>query len=298
MSDEVSNAAKTLNNAKKEKKLKIKDVPHTAAPNAVNLAAEVRPAGKNIDTEPIRGNVVDEQFPTEALTQADEQDEIMTMKLALQEKDKPGVTKFGLLTAKEDDFKWLAKKKELETEAEFQTWFAEGYDRASPEQKKIARELYPSFYQQRLHKLHKDVELQKRIAEIQLNGIQSKEDLILQFAIEMGFIDGDPLENILHPERAAAAKDKATQQKNFRRGLLNPRRLPRGDWGPRTRMQNAQGLTGKKADALFPGTPAYKLGTSRGDVNYGFSAYGKDKFLTETEESTSQWSKLAEVLDL
>lgn len=298
MSDEVSNAAKTLNKAKKEKKLKIKDVPHTAAPNAVNLAAVVRPETEDIDTEPIRGNVVDEQFPTEALTQGDEKDEIMTMKLALQEKDKPGVTKFGLLTAKEEDFKWLAKKKELETEAEFQAWFAQGYDRASPEQKKIARELYPSFYQQRLHKLHKDVELQKRIAEIKLNGIQSKDDLILTFAIESGFIDGDPLENILHPERAAAAKEKDIQQMNFRRGLLNPRRLPRGDWGSRSRKENAKGLTGKTSGALFQGTPAYKLGTSAGTENYGFSAYGKDQFLTSEEEKTSQWSKLAEVLDL
>lgn len=300
MSAEISNAGRTLAGAKK-KHVKVKDLTKTAGPNAVNMAAFVeRPDNKSIDEQPLRDNaVVDEQFPTDALGQETEEDVLMTEKLQLQkefqEAGKPGVTPFGVLQAKDSDFQWLQKKREQEIEANFQAWFAQGYDRATPEQKKIARELYPEFYAQRMRYLDKQIELQRDIARIKLEGPKTKEDMILLFSIEAGFIDGEPLKHILDPEAAEKAKAKEEQQLRFRRGLLNPRRLPRGDWGTKTREINAQSLTGKKSAGLYGGTPAYRLGTTVGQTSYGFSAFGD---IDEKQEMAVQWSRLKNALDL
>lgn len=221
-------------------------------------------------TTPLRSaGAVDEQFPTAALSKSDPRDAIQTAKLELQAEAAPGVTKFGKLVATDSDFEWLRSKREKEAEANFQQWFASNFDHMSPEQKQMARELWPEFYEQRLELLRKQVNLQQRIAELKVSGIKNKDDLMLQYAIEAGFIDADPLENILHPERVKASQDLAARQKKYVRGLFNPRRLPRGDWGPNDRAHNAQTLMGKSA-AAFGSVPAYELGT--GDK--GFSAVG------------------------
>lgn len=300
MSADLSEAGRTLAGAKK-KHVKISDIPKTASPNAVNMAAFVeRPGNKPIEEQPLRNNqVVDEQFPTDALGQETEDDVVMTEKLQLQkqfqDQGKPGITPFGVLEAKDSDFEWLQKKREQEIEANFQAWFAQGYDRATPEQKKIARELYPEFYAQRMRYLDKQIELQRAIAKIKLEGPKTKEDMILLFAIEAGFIDGEPLKHILDPEAAQKAKQKEEQQLRFRRGLLNPRRLPRGDWGTNVRQINAQALTGKKSEGLYGGTPAYKLGTRVGATSHGFSAFGD---IDEKQEMQVQWERLKNALEL
>lgn len=133
----------------------------------------------------------------------------------------------------------------------------------------MARELWPEFYEQRLALLRKQVNLQQRIAELKVTGIKNKDDLMLQYAVEAGFVDADPLENILHPERAAASQDRSARQANYVRGLFNPRRLPRGDWGPHARAYNATQLLGR-SPATFGAVPAYELGTN----DKGFSAVG------------------------
>ncbi len=146
----------------------------------------------------------------------------------------------------------------------------------SPEQKQMARELWPEFYQQRLALLRKQVNLQQKIAELKVTGIKDKDDLMLQYAIEAGFIDADPLENILHPERTLASQDKTKRQSQYVRGLFNPRRLPRGDWGPSVRGHNAQSLLGRDGTS-FGHVPAYELGTG----GKGFSSVGPVDEMTE-----------------
>lgn len=63
--------------------------------------------------------VVDEQFPTNALTSSDPRDRLISEKLQLS-KDTPGVTPFGQLIASDSDFHWLQQKREKEAEANFQ----------------------------------------------------------------------------------------------------------------------------------------------------------------------------------
>ena len=252
------------------------------APNAI-----VQPAGKDggprSETEfkdtPIRSpTAVAEQHPADFSRDGDAtQDARMIAKLELQkesqEQGKPGMTPLGALAATDADFDWLKSLREHEAQINYDQWFASWFDSASPAQKELALKLDPDFYQRRAKLLDKDLALARRLVRLKIFGPQSRDDVILQYAAEAGFIDADRIEHLLHPERAAKAQSKQENQSRFRRGLLNPRRLPRGDWGPWKRSQNAQELFGKNESAFGP-TPAYQLGTMQGGSPVGFSAVG------------------------
>lgn len=210
----------------------------------------------------------DEQFPSNGYSAEDERDALMQEKLKTQidPVQHPGVTPFGVLQAKDSDFEWLRKKRESEAYANFSAWFAQNFDKMSPVQKQEAKRLFPRFYQERLEQLDRTIALQGKLAKLKLLGIEDKDDLLLQYAAEAGYIDADPLEHILHPERAKAQADRAQRQTRYQRGLFNPNRLLRGDWGDSKRKANADAIFSKRTASA---TPAYDLGTTR-----GFSAAG------------------------
>lgn len=238
----------------------VRNLEDEASPNAISFAPERDLANTNLRDK----NAMDEQFRTSAYTTKDKQDELMTAKLLLQ--TAPGVTEFGVLEAKDSDFLWLQKKREQADYANFSNWFAENFDKMDPAQKKLARDMFPTFYQERLEQLHKDVALQGKLAEIKLMGVQNKDDLMLQYAMESGYIEADPLENILHPERSKDAKALVNRKLRYGRGLLNPRRLVRGDYGTTHRYTNADDLISHKMDIR---------NAQRGDPtqNVGFSSW-------------------------
>lgn len=252
------------------------------APNAI-----VQPAGKDggprteaqFKAAPLRSESdVAEQFPADFSRKGDAtQDTRMMAKLELQKASqdagKPGVTPFGVLTASDTDFEWMQSLREHEAEVNYDAWFASWFDRASPAQKEIALKLDPGFAERRARLLDEDLDLARKIVRLKIFGPQTQDDLILQYACEAGFIDADRIEHLLHPERAQKAQEKEANQSRYVRGLLNPRRFPRGDWGQRKRETNAQKLMGKDAAAFGP-TPAYQLGTTVGGEPRGFSAVG------------------------
>lgn len=269
------------------------EIPTTVSPNAVLMAGGKdgadRPAGDLKNTETRQRGAVDEQFPTDALTRSSKKDVLMTEKLQLQKKSEelgtPGITPFGKLIAEKEDFAWLRGIREEEAEADFQQWFATNFDHMSPEEKQYAREILPEFYAQRVKQLKKDISLASKVAELKLLGIQDKEDLMLQYALESGVLDVNRIQNLLNPEKAYKAQQSKRRNFLFRRGLLNPRRLPRGDWGPRTRKDNADAALSTKL------TGAEKLGIG----DRGFSAYtpGLSSSNQVPEwEGRSQWNQL------
>lgn len=267
-------------------KAKKKDIPTTVAPNAVAMGG--MPDGTERSEATLAGHeireagVVDEQFATEALTKPDERDAMMAMKMELQDTAAaPGVTKFGVMVQSDEDLKWLQGKREQEAEANFQQWFATNFDRMSVTEKKLAREIWPEFYEQRRALLKKDIALAEKLVDLKLMGIQSADDLKLAYAAEAGFIDADRIHNLLHPEQAAANQSKQQRQANFVRGLFSPRRLPRGDWGPNDRETNAISLLGRTATTVGN---AHKLGTT----GHGFSAIGPT---TSSEEMQSSFAR-------
>lgn len=246
-------------------------------------------------TNPLRKvDGVDEQFPTDALGAEDPRDEIMSAKLSSQDPVYPGETPFGQLIAKDSDFEWARRKREAEAYANFQQWFALNFDKMSPPQKEIAKKLFPRFYQERLRQLDRTVELQRKLAKLKLLGPEDSNDLMLQYAAEAGFIESDPLHAILHPEEAQKQKDAASRRERYSRGLLNPRRLARGDWGTGKRKENAEGIFG---DGRIPGgsNAAYKLGV--GDA--GFSAFGtvSDDYTQDNAEHKGLFSQQMDFME-
>lgn len=201
---------------------KIRDEQMKMAPDAVNLAAGVRTAAQLSGVAPRTHGVMDEQFPTEGLTAYDERDKVMEAKLALQDPARPGYTKFGKLDAKDEDFKWLAKKQAVVEAANFQQWFAKEFDRMSPAEKKRAKELYPEFYAQRKKLLKKQTKNLFDLARIKLEGIESKEDLMKTYMAETGRLDVGPLKHLLNPEQDDSIFSDGNNKKRFQRGLANP----------------------------------------------------------------------------
>lgn len=277
-------ATKTVTFQAKDKSAKkvdsaMQEIHESSNPNQVAMAAGVdgtndrtlpgRTTSQTLEQTALRQpGAVDEQFPTTALTKKDARDVMMTDKLALA--DEEGITPFGQLIATDEDFAWLRGKREKEEEANFQQWFALNYDHMNPEGKAIARDLWPDFYAQRDQTLDETVELQRRIAKMKLHGIRTVKDLFLQYAIESGYIQADPLEHVIHPEKAAAAKNRATRQERYGRGLFNPRRLPTKSDGIQTRAENAQMIMQRGAgDSTL--APAF-AGTEYKGIRRGFAS--------------------------
>lgn len=258
--------------AAKETTKKLRQIQDDAEPAQVSVLD-----GEALDRPekgiPIRDpQTVDVQFPT-TFQSHDPRDKAMAAKLAMA--NEKGVTPFGQLIASEADFDWVERKRLEEEEANFQAWFAANYDKQAPHVKKMAHQLFPDFYKQRMKMLEKNVRMQQRVAELKLNGVQSKEDLYLQYAIESGIIPSDPLEHILHPEKIEMNKEAETRQGQFVRGLLNPRAYDR-------RAANASGVR-YSARALLSETRkedvnAWKLGLTKGGTEYGFSANEYPKY--------------------
>lgn len=192
-------------------------------PDSVNLAPAQR-ATALADTKPRARDVQDEQFPTNGLQAKEAMDREMMARLKLQQDaTKPGVTPFGKLEARPEDFKWLQRKQAAEEAANFQLWFAKEFDMMNPADKKRAKELYPEFYTQRKKLLKQQAKNLVNLARIKIEGITSKEDLITTYLAETGRLDIGPLNNLLNPEKDTEATRYA--QARFKRGLLSPFRV-------------------------------------------------------------------------
>lgn len=212
-------------------------------------------------------NDMDEQFPSSGYQAQEDKDALMASKLSSQTTQ--GVTPFGVLQAKDSDFEWLRRKREASEYANFSAWFATNFDKMDVTQKRLAKQLFPQFYQERLEQLDRSIALQGRLAKLKLLGIEGKDDLLLQYAAEAGFINADPLENILHPEKAKANHDQAQRQLRFSRGLLNPNRLLRGDWGVETRAKNSAQIWEGRPASGAPGLGVDGVGFSAGGTLSG-----------------------------
>lgn len=196
---------------------------------------------------------VDEQFPTAAHIDSDPRDPMLALKAELVEKNMkeqgekaiPGVTQLGMLQAKDSDFQRLIEIREKELEKQFEQWFATNFDRMDPTHKAMARNLFGKFYNDRLNNLDTNLETTKRIARLKITGPQTKEDLYLMYAMEAGLIDTDYLDNLLHPEKVERNQNEEARQANYRRGIFNPKRFVRGDWGLKDRKVNATAVLGR-----------------------------------------------------
>lgn len=194
------------------------------APDQVNMANANQRTPADLAAADIREpGVMDEQFPTDALTQYDKRDRVQNAKLQLGEGMPMGYTPFGKMEAKDSDFDWYQKKQAAVELANFQRWFAKEFDLMSPVQKKRAKELYPEFYAQRKRLLRKQAKNLFDLARIKLEGIDKFKDLVKVYMAETGRLDVGPLKTLLNPEMVNLGDDAQLKNKAaFQRGLANP----------------------------------------------------------------------------
>lgn len=282
----ASGSAKSIDTA-------VRNLQEKATPDQISMPTE-RPNNADFEDMPLREGQ-DMQFPTGALQNKSKEDELMAAKIALQQQAvggpqaQVGVTPFGVLTAQDKDFLWLRKKQEAEAKANYEAWLSTNFDMADPVHKQWLRDAIPWYFNERQTQLERNLALQKRIAEIRLHGIRSKEDLLVQYALESGLIDMSTLTNIMEPEKAVLAKNDAARRVRYGRGLLNPRRLVQGNIGF-GRLANAERGTGKSAAQLGD---AYMLGSTDNGTSYGFSSIGE---VTPAQRATAgAWQQFKEL---
>lgn len=252
------------------------------APDAVNMAMD-QPADRLANVPPRSRDVMDEQFPTDRLDAKDERDKLMDAKIRLSQGMPPGVTPFGKMTYSDEDAKWLLRKQKAVEAANFQQWFAQWFDRASPADKAKAKKLVPTFYTQREDLLKRQCQNLFDVAKIKLNGVESYSDLLKQFELETGRLDVGPLNTLLNPE---SDPEKANAQGRFRRGLLSPWRVFGEEAFP---LDGRTGVAQRGYEQSQWSNRAFDIpGTINLGAKTGFPPFHSD----ETNQKTGEWWQL------
>lgn len=190
---------------------RVETIVKESKPNQVTLAPPKDQAGRpGLPTKPAGSIYQNQQFPTAYLTAEDERDLMMQTRLAIGDS-------LGQQTFKDEDADWLLKKVQAAKDADFQSWFARNFDNSSVTHKKFAREIFPEFYKQRLQTFETNLDTLRKLARIKIRGLETAEDVALQYAADQGLLPLNDLKNLLNPGQADAADQRAA----FERGVFN-----------------------------------------------------------------------------
>lgn len=138
----------------------------------------------NAQTDFQRGREMDNQFP-QPLFDVDPYSENLRIKQAiLTEGDgRPQVT------VSDKDVEYFKRLKAQQTRAKFQQFLANIFDYSDPANRDKFLRLFPEYTQIREKLISNRQHLEARIASLLLTGVQSKEDVELWFALNMGDVD-------------------------------------------------------------------------------------------------------------
>lgn len=165
----------------------------------------------SLPNQPAGSTDTAEYFPTAYLSAADERDLMMQTRLQIG-------NDLGQQQFKEQDAEWLLKKIRAAKDADFQAWFAKNYDKSSVTAKAWGREVFPEYYKQRMATLDINLDTLRKLARIKIRGVETPEDVALQYAADQGLLPMEQLSDILHGGGVSTLKDR---QAAFQRGLFN-----------------------------------------------------------------------------
>ena len=171
----------------------------------------------NVVQIPTQGSGVAGQFPVQLGT-ADPMDVQMSIR---QQAITPGTAEvpgMGLAIADQPVFDYLERKKEDEFMAQFMAYVNAQANLDSPAEAAWWFERFPWLKEKRLAEIERMATLQKRLAQIQVTGIQNEDDMKLMFAIQQGLITvpTKPI-NEMYDE-----PNRWTDLNNFKKGLFSP----------------------------------------------------------------------------
>lgn len=98
---------------------------------------------------------------------------------------------FGQVHATDEDFKWLVKKHEIRRALEYDKIFMQMFDINDPLHLDKMRQIYPDFFKNREKIIDAIADMQKRLAYIQLTGIQTKNDADFLIELKMSSLPKD-----------------------------------------------------------------------------------------------------------
>lgn len=163
-----------------------------------------------------RDNGMAGQFPVQLGT-ADPMDVQMGIRQQLVGK-RGEVDGMGIAIADQPVFDYLERKKEDLFLAEFQAYVNAQANLGEPAEAAWWYERFPWLKEKRLQEIDRVSDLQKRLAQINVTGIQNEDDMRLLFGIEQGFIKvpTKPVQDLY--EDTARFK----QPKDFISGIFSP----------------------------------------------------------------------------
>ncbi len=143
----------------------------------------------------------------------------------------------------EKDLKWLLGQETKTELVNFEKWFYTTLKPGSdPNKLKLARDLYPAFFERRAEEIRRQVDICKKLARIGLRGPQSEEEIKILYLLDQGRITPPNLD-LLFPSKAKAVVNIAAENKlrGIDQGYWNPRKYTK-DYQVKTRNLDTQGM--------------------------------------------------------
>lgn len=217
-------------------------------------------------------------FPRRGLGAESSRDELMKEKMEFLEKTGDATTPFGIVTATDEDFKWLQRKRDTEAAANLDAWISQNFHVGDVTTRKWLQEVYPEYYAVREQMMMDRAKFALRVQLLLLRGPKNHKDLILLWGLQTGQIQLDRDWDRIGPTEETLSADK--EQERFQKGLFNPLRYLSDD----ERKTNQGG----NRNPFNPGT---NTGTGGGQIPGPFSVGGR------VESTTRYPSFLSKVLN-
>lgn len=126
----------------------------------------------------------------------------------------------GMKVLKDEDVNFLYNKAKQQELINFDAWYASVFDHRDPAQLELSRRVNPGWFQRRMTAVEKSLNFQKKIAKLNLFGIQNEDDVLTSYAIASGRIEPDLYAmNFMQPAAPAAG----VVNRQYRKGMFAPR---------------------------------------------------------------------------
>lgn len=160
----------------------------------------------------------DNQFPVRINKANRERDDRLRLKAqyAAQRSKGEGLD-LGVPNLNDGDLRAFSDVEKQKQIINFDSWMSSYLNMSDPATAKLVDDIMPEYWEKRMEVIENQAELQKNIALIRLRGPQSKKDFMIVYMLQTGQLP-IPQGAVFNP------KSWAYSDKNFTRGMLNPRR--------------------------------------------------------------------------
>lgn len=188
--------------------------------------------------DPRKGGNMTMQYPRRGFEAFDPKDEMMRVKMDLVENgQRTGMTKYGIVTVTDEDLQWLTKKRETEAKFNFDRWVGENFNTNDVVTRQWLQETYPEYHDVREQTLVDRAKFALRVHLLMMRGPKNHKDLVLYWGLQQGLIKLDRDWDKIGAGVEGSKVDMSGEQKRFRNGLMNPWRYK----SDKVRTENMKG---------------------------------------------------------